>query len=402
MSSKKTPAIVLGGGITGLSVIRNLGINGVDVYCVADQVDCAMYSKFCKKHFIIPHIQTNRALLKNFLQDIESTINSAVVFPTSDLFSLNLASIKNEISDTYFPVVPEAKTLRNIVKKDAFYKSLNAFDLPHPTTFYPKSIRDVEELSSTIQYPLIIKPVLSQVFYNKFRRKIFRAYSAQDLLNKFQLAVREHMPVIIQEIIPGPEDGNYSIVGCFEKNHNPNALFACHRLRGWPKDFGNSSYVESSSLSELKTIKDKIVQYLNKIGYYGVMEAEIKRDPRDGAFKLIEINARSWWQNSLPTNCGINIIYLAYLNSIGITTPYSEQYRIGIHWMYPLNDLQFFLRFRPEKLGAWFNSLRKTEDLAYFSKYDMSPWIVKNLLNIVILMESGFMRLASHNYLICV
>jgi D-aspartate ligase len=201
--------------------------------------------------------------------------------------------------------------------------------------------------------------------------------------------------VIIQEIIPGPEDRNYSIVGYFDKNHNPQALFACHRLRGWPKGFGNSSYIESYSLSKLNTIKNGIITYLDQIGYSGVMEAEIKRDPRDGVFKLIEINARSWWQNSLPTKCGVNIIYTAYLDSIGIKTPYSEHYEIGIYWMHPLNDLQFFLRFHPEKLGEWFGSLRKTEDLAYFCKHDLSPWVVKNLQNIVRIIEAGSSRITS-------
>jgi predicted ATP-grasp superfamily ATP-dependent carboligase len=214
-------------------------------------------------------------------------------------------------------------------------------------------------------------------------------------LIKYKLVAKERIIVIIQEIIHGPEDENYSIIGYFDKNHNPQALFACNRLRGWPKDFGNSSFIESCSLSKLKTIKDEIVKYLNQIGYSGVMEAEVKRDSHDGVFKLIEINARSWWQNSLPTRCGINIIYTAYLDSIGIKTPYSEQYRTGIYWMHPLNDLQFFLRFHPEKLGEWFGSLRKTEDFAFFCKYDMSPWIMQNLKNIVRIMERIFRRSSS-------
>ena len=47
--------------------------------------------------------------------------------------------------------------------------------------------------------------------------------------------------------------------------------------------------------------KNKIINYLKKIQFNGLFDAEFKKDPRDGNFKLIEINARSWWQNSFPT-----------------------------------------------------------------------------------------------------
>ena len=42
------PAVVIGGTENGLGVIRNLGRNGVDVYCVLDDKDVAFYSKYCR------------------------------------------------------------------------------------------------------------------------------------------------------------------------------------------------------------------------------------------------------------------------------------------------------------------------------------------------------------------
>ena len=387
---------MLGGEITGLNVIRNLGINEVDVYCVVDKTDCATYSKYCKKSFIIPNIQTDKALLKTFLHEMEKTYEGAVIIPTSDLFLLNLASIENEVSNKFHTLIPKANTLRTIVEKDRFYKSLAHSAIPHPTTFFPKSIEDVEKISRTIQYPVIIKPFLSQVFSKLFNRKVFYANSAKDLLTEYKIAATKNITIVVQEIIPGLNNELYSIAGYFDKNHNPKALFAYRRLRGWPQDFGNNSYVESCSLSNVDPIKKEIINYLHKLQYCGIMEAEIKRDPRDGLFKLIEINARSWWQNSLPTKCGINIIYLSYLDSIGVKMPYSQHYRTGVHWMHPLNDFQFFLRFHPEKLMNWLNSLRKTEDFAYFCKHDMLPWLVKNFQNIMSLTEFGFNKIIHH------
>ena len=44
---------------------------------------------------------------------------------------------------------------------------------------------------------------------------------------------------------------------------------------------------------------------------------EFKRDPRDGGYKLMEINARHWLWHSLAAACGVNLSYVAYRDAIG-------------------------------------------------------------------------------------
>ena len=45
---------------------------------------------------------------------------------------------------------------------------------------------------------------------------------------------------------------------------------------------------------------------LKEIGYYGLSEVEFKKDPRDGRYKLLEINARTWLWHSLAIRCGVD------------------------------------------------------------------------------------------------
>jgi predicted ATP-grasp superfamily ATP-dependent carboligase len=379
----KNVAIVLGGGLTGLNVMRNLGENGVDVYCVVESLDEAIFSKYCRKYFIVPGIQENKTVLESFLSKMEKNLDGcSVLFPTTDLFSLRLSEVKDSLPNGYCALVPKLETAETLVEKRKFYQSLSNQRIPCPATFFPVSLEDVKGIYKELRYPVFIKPSISQIFAKNFARKGFVANSAEELLRYYRLVQRFRIDVVLQEIIPGSADNIYGIAGYFDRDSNPKALFAYHRIRSWPPDFGTSSLIESTTISNLAPMKDIVKGYLHKLGYYGIMEAEFKRDPRNGIFKLLEINARSWWQNSLPTKCGVNIVLRAYLEAIGKETVYTEEYETGVKWMFFLKDLWAVIKTSPMNLARWCTSLKDIKDWAYFSPDDVSPWIVSNILAI--------------------
>ena len=152
--------------------------------------------------------------------------------------------------------------------------------------------------------------------------------------------------------------------------------------------FGTNSLMESIPISDVTSIKKTTETYLNQLGYHGLMEAEFKRDTQDGIFKLLEINARSWWQNSLPTKCGINIVFMAYLDAIGKEIKYTEDYEAGIKWIHFLNDLRSSIKTSNNStLKEWVSSLHGIKDWAYFSVDDPTPWIINPLFDLFSLLR---------------
>jgi len=137
--------------------------------------------------------------------------------------------------------------------------------------------------------------------------------------------------------------------------------------------FGTSSLIESIAVSKHPHLKEIVTRYLASVSYSGVMEAEFKLDPRDGNFKLLEINARSWWQNSFPTKCGLNIILKAYLDAIGEEVEYSEKYVTGIKWINFLNDICSSIFSREIVRKDWVCSFKKVRDWAFFDIHDPVP-----------------------------
>jgi hypothetical protein len=51
---------------------------------------------------------------------------------------------------------------------------------------------------------------------------------------------------------------------------------------------------------------------LDALGFYGYSCTEFKRDPRDGIYKLMEVNGRHNLSSLLAVNCGINFPALHY------------------------------------------------------------------------------------------
>lgn len=374
------------GSINGLGVARNLGRNGVRVYCVAEQKSEIAYSRYCRRFFDVPQIEKSKDVLRAFLSSIKRELPyPAVLFPCSDLFCISLSQLEDEptgeLNDQYVTFGgPEA--VGTLVNKNKFYRSLDKYGIPHPTTYFPETFQDTENISKQVEYPIYLRPSISQIFGERFQKKGFVARSQAELIRYYNLASRNGFEVTIQEIIPGPATNLVGINGYFNKMRDPQAFFAYRRLREYPQRFGNNSLIESIPISDVLCLKETVENYLKKLRYHGIFEAEFKKDQRDGNFKLLEINARSWWQNSFPTKCGINLILMAYLDAIGKKTDYVDTYRTGVKWLFFINDLfssMEMLHERQISVREWLSSFRKTEDYAYLSADDPLPLIASLL-----------------------
>ncbi|MGD8546045.1 MAG: hypothetical protein PVH12_07715, partial [Candidatus Bathyarchaeota archaeon] len=119
------PVGVLGGGLTGLGVVRTLGRRGLDIYLAVDRKDQVIFSRYCKESYIVPELRFNQTALKKFLVRIgRRTSKRVVIYPTSDLDALNLSVLKEDLKDDYCFVVGDKEPVELLVNKTKFYKAL--------------------------------------------------------------------------------------------------------------------------------------------------------------------------------------------------------------------------------------------------------------------------------------
>jgi predicted ATP-grasp superfamily ATP-dependent carboligase len=109
------------------------------------------------------------------------------------------------------------------------------------------------------------------------------------------------------------------------------------------------------------------------------MEAEWKRDPNNRTFKLLEINPRQSMQSSLPARCGMNLVLMAYLDTIGEAVRYPRSYAHEVGWVDFLGDFRSVLDTNTP-IDDWLRSLRNVREWSFFAIDDLRPWIMSNAI----------------------
>ena len=191
---------------------------------------------------------------------------------------------------------PGLASIRHAWDKREVYGLAERLSIPVPRTWFPQSEEDLAAIE--LDGPVVLKPAIKEHFFYTTHAKAWRADTAAELLAAFRRAT-EIMPaseVIVQEMIPGGGEQQYAYCAFFREGR-PAASMTVRRRRQHPSDFGvASTYVETISLAELA---EPSCRFLAAIDYYGLVELEYKRDPRDGVCKLLDVNARTWGYHSV-------------------------------------------------------------------------------------------------------
>jgi len=376
MTNSSTCALVFGGSVTALGICRNLGLSGIKVYCVNETSTEAAFSKFCKKFFKISEIEHDVNILSVFLDELKlPDADKVVLFPASDLFCLAIAKLKANLPEKYV-YLSDPTAVETLVDKAKFCLSLADTNISYPNT-QVLNTANIENIKKGLRYPILIKPAVTQDFW-RFNTKSIVAQNSTELEKSIDPVIKQKIPVVLQEIVPGPPTNLLGIAGYMDHNHELKGVFSYRRIRGWPIDFGCNSLIESIPVKEVSELKGPLEDYLKRIKYCGLFEAEFKHDDRDDVTKLIEINARGWWQNHFPTVCGLNLVLMAYLDAIGKHVKYRETYKTGLKWIHSFGDMRAAMTmFQNGELGfsEWLHSIGNVADYPYFNAKDLLPFL---------------------------
>ena len=331
-SRNHSTAVIITTGVTGnsLGVIRALGRRGIPViYLDSQQASMARYSRYINRHLKAQNLIESETefvnLLLNFGQQIDSRM---IIIPTGDIEVLALSKYKNELEQFYFLLVSNHHIVQKLVNKRNFYKLLAEMQIPHPKTQFPESLAELQLIGQETAYPYIIKPDYSSLFQKEFGRKCFVITSLRELNRAIDRLRGKNLEVLIQEIVPGKEA--YEFYTYLNRKQEPLGICGCDKIRHYPLDCGSGSFCKSSWRAPAI---EQGLWLLKAIGYYGFAAPELKKDPRDGEYKLIVINARTTLQNRLAAACGVDIEYIAYLDLTGQTANKSVFPQNNVLWV---------------------------------------------------------------------
>lgn len=309
LKEKQPGIIILGGHVQGLGILRILGEKGIPGILIDNtRINIARHSKYCSKFY---KVEDNN--LFEFILSIgkNKTYIDWLIFPTNDFHVKLLSQNKTELEQYFKVSTPIWKVVESCYNKRLTYKLAQKLNVPIPKTWMPDSLKEIKY--DEIEYPCIIKPAVMFEFYKKTGKKVFLCTNQKELIQNYNKSCKiiSKNEIIIQEVIPGDSNNQYSACFLFYKQE-PLVTLTARRARQHPIDFGNATtYAETIDLPELIKFGN---MFLKEIKYEGLCEVEFKYDYRDKKFRLLEINPRTWKWHAIAKKA--NIPFLAVLYKI--------------------------------------------------------------------------------------
>jgi predicted ATP-grasp superfamily ATP-dependent carboligase len=300
-----------------------------------------------------------------------SRFAAGLVFPTHDESIWPLSRCAERLSPRYFLPFSRWEAMVRLHDKSEQMESAWRCGVDTPKTVFVDSAAHLERGVEEIGFPAILKPVESLAFKQRFRRHVLEI-ADRGRLDEVYAAVDECGTLMYQDIIPGGGDGLFSVGSYLDASSRPLAVFTGHKLRQHPPRLGICRMAMSKWDDALAEAGLRLLQ---ELGSWGVSQVEFKRDPRDGRYCLMEVNARHWPWHSLSAVCGVDLTFPAYADVIG--HPFSAPRQIdGPGWARTITDtrdaLGEFLRGE-RKVGPWLRSCRGVKQDGVLSLKDPLP-----------------------------
>jgi D-aspartate ligase len=377
---EKIGAVVVGGEHPGLAIARSLGRRGIPVVVIDDQYSISNFSKYVTRVEQVPDLKDQEAAVDSVLEVGQRLgLKDWVLFPTRDENVAAFSIHRDRMAQFFRVTTPPWETIRWAWDKTNTYQLAEQLGIPAPRTWYPKSVDDLSALEAHL--PLALKPAVKENFFYATGAKAWRADTPEELRELYLRASRDIDPseILIQQIIPG--DGLRQLSYCaFFRDGQAHSVMLARRMRQHPREFGRAAtYVETINLPELEKLAER---FLRAINFYGIVEVEFKQDPRDGEFKLLDVNARVWGFHGLGLAAGVDFPYLLFADQCGLPVARARG-KAGLGWMRLLPDIPLVLSDLSDgylKLGEYWRSLKATCVESVFSSEDVMPSIAELLL----------------------
>lgn len=391
MSAQRPGAVVVGGDYQGLGIVRSLGRRGIDVVVIDDERSISRFSRYTTAAVRVPDLRDEETTVKALLElGRRRRLDGWVVYPTREETVVALARHRDRLGRIFRIPTPPWEVTRWAWDKRNTYRRARDLGIPTPRTWRVAGDADLDAIDGTA--PFAVKPAIKERFIYTTGSKAWRADSREQLAARVReaAALVGTEEVIVQELIPG--GGERQVAYCaFFKDGRADASMTVQRLRQHPPEFGRAStFVQTVDLPELEELS---LRFLRSIDYYGLVELEYKHDERDGRYKLLDVNARTWGYHTLAQRAGVDFPYLLYADQVGRRRPGGARTRPGVSWIRLATDVPTaVLELAGRRLDwrGYLHSLRSSEIESVFSRDDPRPGVAELALLPYLSFKRGF------------
>ena len=360
----------------GLGAIRSLGRLGVPVYAVVE----GPWAPAARSRFLTGRLvwrpdpdqaERTRAGLRRLAERIG---RPAVLIPTDDAGAIFLAEQGESLRDAFvFPAQPPALP-RLLAGKHTLAQLCADLGVSSPRVLVTDSAEKAHNFAAEAGFPVIAKLATPWAGAGTGLRPTTVVRCEEDLAALWAAAERAGVSLMLQEFIPAQPGGDWFVHAYCDASGAGRPVFTGVKIRSYPAHAGLTSFGLAEANQNLAA---EVARLFVPLGYRGIADLDLRQDPRDGSYKLLDFNPRLGAQFRLFRDwAGLDVVTAAYLDLTG--QPYAVRGQVSgrrfvVENYDPLGALSYW-RAGELAPAAWLRSLYGTEETAWFAWDDLLPF----------------------------
>ena len=364
----------------GLGVIRSLGRLGVPVYGVHEGrwAPAASSRYLAGRVFWTPRPDDADRITAGLLELARRIGRPAVLLPTDDAGAIFLAEQGGPLRGSFLFADPPAELPRQLAGKYSLGQLCQELGVPSPRARLARSAAAAADFAAQAGFPVIAKltaPWQTAAWqHGPPLRSTTIIHTPAELAAACQRCTEAGMGLMLQEYLPGGPGHDWFFHGYCDTAGRCQPAFTGVKDRSYPAYAGLTSLGRAVPNPDLCA---QITGLLTTLGFRGIVDLDLRFDPRDGQYKLLDFNPRLGAQFRLfEDTAGVDVARAAYLDLTGQPVaghPMAGGRRFLVENYDPLGAVSYW---RSGELGfaSWLASLRGVDELAWFAHDDLLPF----------------------------
>lgn len=379
--SGTVPVLLLG----GVNLVRCLGLAGIPaVVASPDPSEPAFASRHCRASAPLPPYDHRDCIetLVRYGERLRSFARRRVPLMCGSDDALKLVYAHRERLSRHFLLLLTDAPIANALLDKASFQSLAASRcLPVPREYLWNGNGAASLIDAMGE--VLVKPkskvdwrdsqLHARLFADGSKARIF-ANGAEAMADP--VVALFHDRLAFQEYIPGDDRSLWSFHGVADEKGEVLASFVGRKIRTDPPLTGESAFIELGEDEQLATLGRDIA---HRLPLKGPFKMDFKRDPRDGRWLLLEVNARYNLWHYLGTRNGVNLMRVAYDYLLERKRPEPMRARTAYRWLSLENDWRAYrvMHARGElSFPGWLASIAFSRRVCnLFAWHDPGPWL---------------------------
>ena len=313
------PALVAGGGLNALGVVRSLGQVGLPVWVLnTDAHSPAMRSRYGRPCAVAS--LEGEAFMADLCAAVSRAGGRAVLFLTEEKTVSTVSALRSQLPNGVRVRLPEHARLMHLMHKKGFQELAEALNAKVPPMVSLESLADLPKVRS-LQYPCVLKPSEKSYEYGALFKKAYKVASPGEVEALYSEIAPVLADMVVQEWIEGSDSDIYFCLQYIGEKGDVVGSFPGRKIRSWPPHIGGTASCTAAWEHE-QELRETTAAFFRAVGFVGMGSMEYKRDTHRGRFYMVEPTVgRTDFQEEVATVNGCNLPLMAYCYELGLPVP---------------------------------------------------------------------------------